>query len=145
MTFKSEYVPKLEDEKSELLLHARSKLRLGHLSTDQWTVDRENDMALVRTGRGHEIDDHDEEYWTFLHGDDTYHFDTSLLNSQELSGKRIHLERTISFRATVGSSQPNDRVLQYIKSALRAYKDYGVISDYESCELVLINHRGEAF
>jgi hypothetical protein len=143
MMFQNEYVPKLEDVKSEFLVHVRSKLSLGHLSNDKWTVDRANDMALVRTGCGREIDDHDEDYWTFLHGNDTYRFDTKLLNSHELSGKRIYLKRSISFRGAVGLSSPTGEVIQCIKSALATYKDYGVISDYESCELVLINHRGD--
>lgn len=143
MTFQNEYVPKAESEKSEFLLQVRSKLRLGYVSNDKWTVDRENDMALVRTGCGREIDDHDEDYWTFLRGNDTYRFDTRLLSSHELSGKRKYLKRSIRFRAAAGLSNPTDEVIQLIKCALTTYKDYGLISEYESCELVLINHEGE--
>lgn len=43
----------------------------------------------------------------------------------------------------MGCSNPTDEVIHYIKSALATYKDYGVISDDESCELVLVNRNGE--
>ena len=85
MAFKNEYIPPLEQETSEFFRKAREVLRTGHYKTDDWTVDRENNRVLGRTGCGHEIDDHDEEYWKYLDGDDCYGFTTKELNYSLIS------------------------------------------------------------
>jgi len=80
MAFKNEYVPPLEQETSEFLKEARETLRTGYNKNDAWTVDRENNRVLDRTGCGHEIDNRDEEYWEYLDGDECYGFTTKELN-----------------------------------------------------------------
>ena len=63
LAFVNELVPKLEDERSEFFPAARAKLRLGFMPNDQWTVDKQSNMALIQTGGGRDMESQREEYW----------------------------------------------------------------------------------
>ncbi len=124
MAFKNEYVPPLEQETSEFLKKARETLRTGHYKTDDWTVDRENNRVLFYSGCGHEIDDHDEEYWNYLDGDDRYAFTTKKLNYSLISEgpprKFAVIRDILHFRGgNPYKGVPTDLVIQRIKEAFR--------------------------
>ena len=142
MTFLNERVPKLEEEKSDYFRAAREKLRAGFVPSDQWTVDRSRNLALRRTGAGHDIDSKDEEYWMFLDGACAYHFATTLLASREISGDTVRLERSLQYMPAPGQALPDGSTLQKIKEALTAYGEYGVLVNTQT-ELVLRNGHGE--
>lgn len=145
MTFKNEHVPKREDETSTVLQTIRTRLRLGFLSTDKWTVDRERELVLVRTGRGNDIESKHDEYWSYFEFGNHYRLHTELLDSYEISKTIICMKRRMAFGAGDGfAGEPDNATLLRIKEALTVYKDYGVISAYESAEIVLVNHKGEA-
>jgi hypothetical protein len=137
--FKNEYVPKPGEEKSEFFLEARRTLQSKVIHFDKWTVDRQSNMVLVRAGRGRDEESAKHEYWRFHDGERVYSFYTELIEKRELSGKVIHLERRIVFYAP----GPDASLLPTIRSALQAYADYGVVSNYESCELVLRDANGK--
>lgn len=126
MAFKNEYVPPLEQETSEFFRRARETLRTGHKRDDDWTVDRENNRVLFRSGSGHEIDNYEEEYWRFLDGEDRYSFTTKTINRKVVDAgppRKIALTRDILL--FLGhppfKGLPDDLVIQEIKSAFREY------------------------
>lgn len=150
MAFKNEYVPPLEQETSEFFKRARDILRTGHKKNDAWTVDRERNQVLFYSGGGHEIDDHDEEYWQFLDGGGRYSFTTKEVSYSlisEGSPKQIALTRDIlSFR---GGDQykglPDDKTLKQIKEAFLVYGRSGIISQNKNIvSLHTLLFRGEA-
>ncbi len=143
MKFHNEYVPKIEDETSDVLKAVCKKLHMGLDSTDKWTVESNREMVLIKTGRGHDIDSQNEEYWSFFEGTSEYRFMTKLLQRREISSKHVYLERSIRFMMGFDFSEPNDAVLKRIKDALIAHKDFGVISRFDTCELVLVDANGE--
>jgi hypothetical protein len=144
MTFHNEYVPKLEDETSGFLSQARKALNFGHSVYDMWTVDRENDMVLARTGRGHDADSANDEYWRFMDRKGVYAFSTTLLRSSAISDGVVHIERSIGFRALEGvDDQPDEASIVQIKHALEEFKDYCVLSKFRECELILKTADGE--
>jgi len=143
MAFKNEYVPPLEQETSEFLRKARETLRTGHNKNDAWTVDRENNRVLTCTGRGHEIDDHGEEYWDFLDGNDRYSFTTKKLNRKVIAAdpvKKIALTRDILhfWSGELYSGLPDEQALQYIKEAFQVYGAYCMASKNEECQHTLL-------
>lgn len=143
MAFKNEYVPPLEQETSEYLSRAREMLRKGHLKNDAWTVDRENDRVLARTGRGHEIDDQNQEYWEYLDGDDRYSFVTSE-TSRSLIAKgppmEIALSRDIQmfWGHAPYKGLPDSTVIQRIKEAFQVYGAHCMASQGEKCVHTLL-------
>ncbi len=143
MSFQNECVPKPEDEQSEFLSGVRIKMRLGFVSDDQWTFDRNRDMVLVRLGSGHEVDTKDEEYWSFFGQGREYRFRTKRLVMRAESKETVRMERSIRFFVMEGFSEPNDPAVQAIKEALTAFKDFGTLSRYRSCDLVLTTDSGE--
>ena len=148
MAFKNEYVPPLEQETSEFFRKAREVLRTGHYKTDAWTVDRENDRVLKRTGKGHEIDDHDQEYWRFLDGDDRYSFTTRQLSCTLLSeGSHEHWEMTRDIEKFSGGGSykglPDANTLKCIKEAFDAHGAFCMASKNDVCQHTLL-FRGEA-
>lgn len=145
MAFKNEYVPPLEQETSEFLKKAREMLRTGHKKNDAWTVDRENNRVLKRTGRGHEIDDREEEYWTFLDGEDRYSFTTKELNYSLVSEgtpNKIAMTRDIlCFRdGAIYKGLPDTRTLKHIKEAFDEHGAYCMASKNDECQHTLLFH-----
>ncbi len=145
MTLRNEFVPTLEEERSEFFRIARAKFCLGFVPSDKWTVDRSKDRVLLLAGRGHDIDSKDEEYWRYLDETGEYRFMTKLLESWEISKTRVHLKRSIRFNGGFELADPTDIIIQRIQDALTVCKDYGVISRYESCDLELISAKGSRF
>jgi hypothetical protein len=148
MAFKNEYVPPLEQETSEFLKKAREILRTGHKKNDAWTVDRENNRVLKRTGRGHEVDDNDEEYWTFLDGEDRYSFTTKELNYSIVSEgppDKVAMTRDIEkFRGgDPYKGLPDAKTLTLIKEAFDAHGAFCMASKDDVCQHTLL-FRGEA-
>ena len=140
MAFKNEYIPPLEQETSEFLKEARLKLRTGHSKHDDWTVDREDDMVLQYRGCGHEDKEAAKtEYWQFIDCEGLYCFDTYLESKIDISETEVAIKRRISFPPTSGFDRPDADTIAKIKEALRVTKDFGVISKYESCQLVLVD------
>ena len=144
MAFQNEYVPKLEAQTSEFLRTARTELRLGFVASDKWTVDRDRELVLVRTGRGSDIDSQNEEYFTFLWGRRKYRFHTTVLETRPLTPQHLHIARSIRFVVSPDLAGPTPEVIDLVKEALTVYKDFGVISQYQSCDLVLKNWMGNA-
>jgi hypothetical protein len=148
MAFKNEYVPPLEQETSEFLKKAREILRTGHKKNDAWTVDRESDRVLFYSGCGHEIDDHDEEYWQYLDADDRYSFTTKRIDRKVIAAgppKKIALIRDIlSFRGgDLYKGLPDAKTLKRIKEAFDVHGAYCMASKDEECLHTLL-FRGEA-
>lgn len=139
MAFKNEYVPPLEQETSEFLKKARETLRTGYSKYDAWTVDRERDMALVRQGGGHSLDSATEDYWGFIDRKGKHSFTTWLLSKSEISSEEIAITRQIGLE----SSEPDTGTIACIKEALRAYKDWGVSSNYKRARLTLLDSNGK--
>lgn len=143
MTFKNEYIPPLEQETSEFLKKAREILHTGYSKHDKWTVDREREMGLVRQGRGHSLDSANEDYWGFIDYKGSYSFTTWTLSQSEISSEEIAITRQIGFKSREGLSKPDTETITCIKEALREHKDYGVVSDYQRCQLTLIDGNGK--
>ena len=143
MAFINEYVPKIEEERSEFFRAVRTKLGLGYVVDDQWTIDRDGEKALIQTGSGHDIDTKDEEYWSFIQGGQQYRFRTTLLTSRRISSEHLYIERSIRFLVGMGLAAPDEAVRRLIKEALSVYIDFGTLSRYKSCELVLTTDDGE--
>jgi len=143
MAFQNEYVPQPEAEASEFFRAARGKLRLGFSPHDKWTVDRDRDLVLVRTGRGSDIESQNDEYFTFLRQDRTYRVHTTVLESRELDPQRLRIVRKIRFVIAPDLAPPTPEAIELVKEALTAYKDYGVISQHASCVLILKNEKGQ--
>jgi hypothetical protein len=138
MTFKNEYLPKPEAETSEFLKRARTTLRIGNSAYDSWTADRDRDAVLVRTGMGHSAESANQDYWRFLDATGIYSFSTDLVSSAVASPTTIQIERVIHFTQTASAPRlPGEDTIALIKQALQEYKDYGVVSRYEHCELTL--------
>ena len=143
MVFKNEHIPPLEQETSEFLKKARETLRTGHYKTDAWTVDRESNRVLKRTGNGHEIDDYDEEYWEFLDGNDRYSFTTRNANYSRVSEgppERTTMTRDILhfWSGKLYSGLPDERTIQLIKEAFRVHGAYCMASKNEECQHTLL-------
>ena len=143
MAFKNEYVPPLEQETSEFFRVARETLRTGRNKDDEWTVDRDNNRALKCTGGGHEIDDHDEEYWKYLDGDDCYGFTTKQLNYSLVSEgppKAIAVTRDILFFKGGHPCKgiPTNLVIQDIRAAFHVYGGGGMVSPHDVYEHTLL-------
>jgi len=148
MAFKNEYVPPLEQETSEFLKRAREILRTGHKKNDAWTVDREKNQVLFYRGGGHEIDDHDQEYWSFLNGDDRYSFTTRQNCYTFVSDgppERWEMTRDIqSFRGgDLYKGLPDAKTLKRIKEAFDAHGAFCMASKNDECQHTLL-FRGEA-
>lgn len=142
MAFKNEYIP-LEQETSEFFKKARETLRTGHKKNDAWTVDRESDRVLFFSGCGHEIDDHDEEYWQYLDANDRYSFTTKKSNRKVIAAgppKKIALTRDILYfwSGELYSGLPDEQALQRIKEAFQAYGAYCMSSKDEECQHTLL-------
>jgi hypothetical protein len=105
----------------------------------KWTVDRERDMVLFRSGGGHSLESAGEDYWGFLDRNRKYSFTTWLLSKSEISSEEIAITRQIGFE----SSQPDAETISCIREALLEHKDWGVISDYEHAQLTLIDCDGK--
>jgi len=148
MAFINEYIPPLEQETSEFFRRAREILRTGHKKNDAWTVDRENNRVLDRSGKGHEIDDHDEEYWEYLDGDECYGFTTKQLNYSLISDGlpiKIAVTRDILYfkGGDLYKGIPDALVIQRIKEAFQMYGAYCMASREDKCQHTLLWY-GEA-
>ncbi|MDB5957909.1 hypothetical protein [Ramlibacter sp.] len=139
MPFVNEYVPPVESEPSEFFREARVRLKIGASDRNVWTIDRENDMVLVRQGGGHTIDSHNEDYWSFIDRKGYYYWTTYLLSQREISQDEVAITRSIAFQVGRGLSNPDAATTARIKEALCEYKDYGVASDYKRGLLILID------
>ena len=148
MAFKNEYIPPLEQETSEFFRRAREILRTGHKKNDAWTVDRENNQVLFYSGCGHEIDDHDEEYWRYLDDNDRYSFSTKKIDRKVLAAgppKKIAMTRDILYfmGGDLYKGIPDALVIQRIKEAFQMYGAYCMASSEDECQHTLLWH-GEA-
>lgn len=143
MAFKNEYVLPLEQETSEFLKKAREILRTGHKKNDAWTVNRGSNSVLFYSGCGHEIDDHDEEYWQFLDGERRYSFTTKKFDRKVIAAgppKKIALTRDILhfWSGELYSGLPDNQTLQYIKEAFQVHGAYCMASKDEECQHTLL-------
>lgn len=143
MAFKNEYIPPVQQETSEFLKKARETLRTGHKKNDAWTVDRENDRVLFYSGCGHEIDDHDEEYWQYLDANDRYSFTTKRVERKVIAAgppKIIALTRDILhfWGGELYSGLPGEQTLQHIREAFQVYGAYCMSSMDEECQHTLL-------
>ena len=144
MAFKNEYVRPLEEETSQFLKQARVKLNTGFSKFDRWTVDRENDMVLFHDGSGHDMDSHNYDFWLFIDRRGRYRLITVLLSKTELSPDEIAITRKFHYTEGVNDDIPDRGSIARIKQAIREYKDWGIKSDYKSCQLTLIDaHTGK--
>jgi hypothetical protein len=140
MAFKNEYVPPLEQETSEFFKKAQKTLNVMAEARSKWTVDREREMVLFCSGRGHSLESAGESYWLAIDHKGTYSFTTERLHKHEVSPEEIAIAyRLKHFWVGGGESVPDSSSLASIKEALREYKDWGVISDYKRCQLTLID------
>lgn len=143
MSFKNEYVPPLEQETSEFFRKARELLRTGHYKNDAWTVDRANNRVLKRTGRGHEIDDRDQEYWEYLEGDSRYAFTTKEVVYRLVSDgppKKIAVTRDILYfmGGKLSEGTPDQQVIKRIEEAFQVHGGHCMASQEEECQHTLL-------
>ncbi|MDO8891693.1 MAG: hypothetical protein Q8N54_01610 [Sulfurimicrobium sp.] len=139
MAFKNEYVLPLEQETSEFFGRAQKALNVTVERRSSWTVDRERDMALARSGGGHSLESEGEDYWSFLDRKGKYSFTTWLLSKTEISREEIAITRQIGLEA----SPPDTETIACIKEALREYKDWGISSNYKRAQLTLLDSNGK--
>ncbi|MEW5756028.1 MAG: hypothetical protein AB1810_06960 [Pseudomonadota bacterium] len=147
MTFKNEYIPPLEQETSEFLKKARQILRTGHKKNDAWTVDRENNRVLIRSGRGRE-EGYGEEYWQYLDESGRYSFTTMEQHYSLISEgppKKVAMIRDISsFRGGEAfKGLPDAETMQRIKEAFDVHGAFCMASKDDECQHTLLL-RGEA-
>lgn len=139
MAFVNEYVPPIEQETSEFLRWARTKLKTGYSRWDLWTVDRDNDMVLCWRGGGHGQETHNIDYWSFIDREGEYSATTQLLSEVEISVDEIALTLSILFQTGKGLRDPGPMTIKCVKEAFREYKDLGAASRYTNCRLTMID------
>lgn len=144
MTFKNEYVPPLEQETSEFFSRAQKILTVMAEKRSKWTVDREREMVLVLEGSGREIEDANHDLWGFIDRKGYYVFSTDRLSKTEVSLEEIAITYKIrGFWQGAQYSSPDTKTIACIKEALRERKDWGLLSDYKTCRLTLIDSNGK--
>ena len=148
MTFENEYIPPVELEASEFFKKARETLHTGHHRNDAWTVDRANDRVLCRTGCGHEIDDRDEEHWSYLDGDSHYSFTTKKLQRSVVSPgppKVVAMTRDIAYFWAGHSCAglPSREIIQRLKAAFDVHGGHCMASGADHFQHTLL-WQGEA-
>lgn len=148
MAFENEYISPLELEDADFFKRARETLRTGHHRTDAWTVDRTNNRVLFRTGCGHDIDTHSEEYWEYLDGDLRYSFTTQKLQRCVVSQgppKVVTMTRDIVhfWGGKSYSGLPSMEIAQRIKAAFDVHGAYCMVSRGERVQHNLL-WQGEA-
>ncbi len=141
MAFNNEYVLPPEQETSGFLKKAREILRTGYSKYDAWTVDREREMVLLHRGGGHSMESKDHDNWSFLDRKGKYFIGTECLSKSEISPEEIEIARSFYCMVGGGDIAPDAETITAIKEVVREYKDWGVISDYKSCQLTLIDAR----
>lgn len=142
MTFKSEYIPPLEQETSEFFKSAREVLRTGYSKYDKWTIDREREMVLLFVASGREPDSYNHDLWRFVDRKGYYSFSTDCLSRQETSLGVLSITYALGpFKCVGPFGEPDPATLRCIKDALREYKDGEVSSKYKTCELTLVDSR----
>lgn len=140
MSFYNEYVPTPSEEKANFFLKAIKILRLENSVQSIWTVDRENNMVLYRSGTARDPSPIQEDFWTFIDTNGIYEFDTDRLLLEKITPDELAITyRLKRFWSGDGRSTPNNDSLICIKAALKEHKDWGVLSNYRSCQLTLIN------
>lgn len=149
MAFKNEYIPPVDQETSQFLKDARKTLRTGHKKDDDWTVDRENNRVLCLTGRGHDIDTYDEEYWGYIDERKYYSFSTKKINRQLISKenpRKISLTRNIIhfWSGEPYCGLPDKQTFMQIKEAFQAYGEFCMESQDEECHHNLLWNGGAA-
>jgi hemin uptake protein HemP len=136
MPFITEYIPATESEKSEFAKSAKIRLNTGHSRFDAWTIDRENEMVLLKIGSGHSLEEARRDNWEFLCPKGMLRFNTTITQSTT-KGNTLQLTRSIGFIDSQELIQPDKKIIEEIKGALESYKDYGVMSEHANCHLVL--------
>lgn len=142
MPFQNEYSPPLEKEPPGALRNARERLKGIH-SIEAWAVDRTNQQALYCSGRGHDIDSRDEEYWCFLDGETYYRFVTRLISQTRITKgppEVISITRDIMsfWSGEQYAGMPDARTMQSIKEAFRVYGGYCMASRDIQCTHILL-------
>ena len=136
MAFINEYIPEADYEKYNLLkvLGEKNLVHRGDVYSQQWTIDRESNIFLVKTWSHHEETFHG---WAFYWKGEWVFFEMRPYGHKGKLGDKYfwngYLIRNINIPALVES----DRKLIYIaiEDALLAYKEGGVFSpnyDFES-------------
>ena len=144
MAFKNEYVPPLEQEISSFFSRAQKILNVMAEKRSKWTVDREREMLLVLKGSGREIEDANHDLWGFIDRKGYYVFSTDRLSKTEVSLEEIAITYKIrGFWQGAQYSSPDTKTIACIKEALRERKDWGLLSDYKTCQLTLIDSNGK--
>lgn len=141
MVFKNEYVLPLEQETSEFFRKAQKTLNAMAERRSKWTVDREREMVLLHRGGGHSMESKDHDNWGFLDRKGKYFIGTECLSKSEISPEEIEIARSFYCMVGGGDIAPDAETITAIKEVVREYKDWGVISDYKSCQLTLIDAR----
>ncbi len=149
MPFTNEYILPIEQETSSFLKYARNVLRTGEKKDDAWTVNREKNRVLCRTGRGHEIDTHDEEYWGYIDNQKYYSFSTKKINRQLISRenpRKISLTRNIIhfWSGEPYCGLPDEQTLMQIKEAFQVHGEFCMESQDEECHHNLLWNGGAA-
>lgn len=133
MAFQNEYIPPVEKETSDFLKQARKILQTGYYESDDWTVDRECNRVLTRTGGGHEINDHDQDYWEYLDETGHYSFTTREVTRSLVSAgppRTVAITRDIIrfWKSEVFKGLPDEKTIQLIKEAFLVYGRGGIVS-----------------
>jgi hypothetical protein len=143
MAFKNEYIQPLDQETSDFFKQARKTLRTGNNRSDSWTVDRETNRVLFCSGRGHERDDSDDEYWDYLDETGHYSFTTTRILIDRLSeGPSEKWVVTRDIKKFWGHSPykglPEMKSLKDLKFAFEVYGPFGISSNDDECQHTLL-------
>ncbi|MDD2893914.1 MAG: hypothetical protein PHF20_08285 [Halothiobacillaceae bacterium] len=141
MAFHNEKIDPQAKDTSQFLRNARETLRLNEPSVyDFWTVDRERDLALLRSGGGgNDIDAANFDSWAFFDRKGYYRIHTRKMSDNVLTADKERL-MTYTFRVW-GKSYPDAESLVHFKEALREYGRYALFNfdAFETCQVTLID------
>ncbi|MDD2893915.1 MAG: hypothetical protein PHF20_08290 [Halothiobacillaceae bacterium] len=144
MAFHNEKIPPLEEEASDFFKRVREPLRIKTPSLyGHWTVDREREMVLFRSGGGADIDDANFESWDFLDRKGQYDIHTRELSDNAYSKDEGRFKkRLLSYTFRVwGEPYPDAESLVHFKEALQEYRSSYLLSlhAFETCQVTLID------
>ncbi|OYY73784.1 MAG: hypothetical protein B7Y40_07990 [Gammaproteobacteria bacterium 28-57-27] len=145
MAFHNEKIDPQAKDTSQFLRNARETLRLNEPSVYRfWSVDRERDLALLRSGGGGpDIDDANFESWNFLDRKEQYRIHTRELSDNAYSKDEGRFKkRLLSYTFRVwGEPYPDAESLVHFKEALQEYRRSYLLSlhAFETCQVTLID------
>ena len=143
MAFVNEFIPD-EDVEKYHLKEIDEKFFVGQTNSRQWTIDRERDIYLrnVARGAGADPDFRNQTTWTFYWKGDPLTVRLDLMEGRGERGgpgwshwKMIWVNGSNGLPAHLKNHK--NQILDTLKEALLAYKDFGVYSSSSSYSITM--------